>query len=74
LGFAGIALPFVAAFALAGFAAGRFAAGARLLVAAGLRLPALFVAGLRAGDLPFVPGGDLRAGFTCFFAMIILVR
>jgi hypothetical protein len=56
---------------LAGFAAGRFA-GVRLL-AAGF-LPGVFAAGLRAAALPLVAGRDLRAGFTCFFAMVILVR
>jgi len=55
-----------------GFAAGRFA-GERRLAVAGFRLP-LFAAGFLVAGLLLVAGRDLRAGFTCFFAMVILVR
>jgi hypothetical protein len=55
-----------------GLAAGRFA-GARLAVDADLRLVECFCAGFRAAGRVF-RDDDLRAGFTCFFAMVILVR
>jgi hypothetical protein len=54
--------------------AGRLAVLRRVAGAAGF-----FAAGFRAGrffaaDLPLLAAGDLRAGFTCFFTMMILVR
>jgi len=58
-------------------AAGRFVLRAVVFVAAGFGfLAVVFAAGLRAGldDLPFAAAGDLRAGFTCFLTMVILVR
>ena len=74
-----VALPLpllaVEVLALDGLAAGRFACDRLLAAVAGFLPPAaLFAAGLRAVDLPFVAERDLRAGFTCFFAMVILVR
>ncbi|HEX6793742.1 MAG TPA: hypothetical protein VF304_07795 [Casimicrobiaceae bacterium] len=57
-----------------GFVAGRLA-GERLRAAvAGFLFPALFAAGRLAVGLLLVAGRDLRAGFICFFAMVILVR
>jgi hypothetical protein len=56
------------------FPAGRLAAGRLLGVAAfGFRVAACFPAGFLAGERALV-AGNLRVGFTCFFAMIILVR
>jgi hypothetical protein len=60
--------------ALGGLLVGRLADERRLAAVAGFLLPAPFAAGLLAVDLAFVAGRDLRAGFTCFFAMVILVR
>ncbi|MFI4888527.1 MAG: hypothetical protein ACHP7B_07230 [Burkholderiales bacterium] len=74
----GRALPLPTAFRLTGLLplpAGRLA-GARLRADAafGFLLAACFAAGFLAGDLPLAARGDFRAGFTCFFAMVILVR
>ncbi|HSC23503.1 MAG TPA: hypothetical protein VLG08_07310 [Casimicrobiaceae bacterium] len=71
--FEAVALP-AAPLALDGLVAGRLAGERRLAAVAGFLLPALFAAGLLAVGLAFVAGRDLRAGFTCFFAMVILVR
>jgi len=71
-GFDAVVLP-VARLVPDGFAAGRFAGERRLAAVAGFLLP-LFAAGFLAVDLLLVAGRDLRAGLTCFLAMIILVR
>ena len=56
------------------FPAGRLAAGRLLAVAGfGFRVAACFPAGFLAGDRALL-AGNLRVGFTCFFAMVILVR
>jgi hypothetical protein len=75
VGFAGAGLRTVDC--AARFAVGVFGAAAAFVAAAfGFLDAVLFAAGLRAGedDLPFAAAGDLRAGFTCFLTMFILVR
>ncbi|HEX6136777.1 MAG TPA: hypothetical protein VF059_03920 [Casimicrobiaceae bacterium] len=51
-----------------------FAVGASFAAGADFLFVAFFRARFFAVDLPFVAAGDLRAGFTCFFTMIVLVR
>jgi hypothetical protein len=51
-----------------------FLAGARFTAGAGLRPDTFFGGRFFVVDLPFVAAGDLRAGFTCFFTMVVLVR
>jgi hypothetical protein len=73
-GFAADPLPVRVDRPAAGFATGRFAGVRLLAAAAGFRLAGVFAADLRADDRPLAARGNLRAGFTCFLAMVILVR
>ncbi|HEX6835474.1 MAG TPA: hypothetical protein VF334_02820, partial [Polyangia bacterium] len=73
LGFAAVDR-LVARLAPDGFVDGRFAGARRFPAAAGFLLPAPLGAGFLGADLLRVAGRDLRAGFTCFLAMVILVR
>jgi hypothetical protein len=54
--------------------AGRLAAPRRVAGAAGFLAAGFFAGRFFAAALPLLAAGDLRAGFTCFFTMMILVR